>query len=336
MQVVRLHGIGDLRIAEEPEPQASNGDELVRVRVVGICGSDLHWFEGGGIGETRVERPLVLGHEFAGEVGRADQRRVVAVDPAVPCEQCEHCVEGNVNLCENVHFAGHGDDDGALRQFMSWPARCLVDLPSTFDAADGAMLEPLGVAIHAVDLGNVFPGSTVGVYGCGPIGLLTIQVARAAGATRIIATDFLEHRLEAAIAHGATKAIEANRGQEIQDVLRATGGRGVDAAFEAAGTNEAISTAVETARPGARVVLIGIPSDDKTSVSASTARRKGLTLKWVRRMKHTYPRAISLVESGKVDVRSMISHRFPLQEYGRAFEVALRREGLKVLIDLAA
>ena len=333
MLVVRLHGRADLRISHEPAPQTADGDELVNVAAVGICGSDLHWFEGGGIGETRVERPLVLGHEFAGEVERGGRRHIVAVDPAIPCGRCAHCLEGNVNLCELVRFAGHGANDGALRQLMSWPSDFLVELPSSMDAVDGAMLEPLGVAIHAVDLGKVATGATVGVFGCGPIGLLTMQVARAAGATRIIATDPLEHRLEAAIAHGATEAFQAAGGAEIPRIMDATGGRGVDVAFEAAGEDEAVAAAVETARGGARVVLIGIPSDDATTVSASTARRKGLTVKWVRRMKHTYPRAIALVESGAVDVRSMVTHRFPLERYDAAFDVALRREGLKVVIE---
>lgn len=336
MNVLRLHGTRDLRLSDEPEPRASAGDEIVRVTAVGICGSDLHWFEDGGIGETRIERPLVLGHEFAGEVERNGRRRIVAVDPAVPCERCTHCHDGNVNLCESVRFAGHGNDDGALRQFMTWPAHCLVDLPSTLDAVDGAMLEPLGVAIHAVDLGKVFPGATIGVFGCGPIGLLTMQVARAAGATRIIATDPLEHRLEAAIAHGATVALQSEGGVEIARAIEAGGGQGVDVAFEAAGENAAVAAAVETARPGARVVLIGIPSDDNTSISASAARRKGLTIKWVRRMKYTYSRAIALVTSGVVDVRSMVTHRFPIEDYERAFEAARRREGLKVVIDPSA
>ncbi len=336
MRVIRLHGRGDLRLTEEQEPWAGEGESVVSVTAVGICGSDLHWFESGGIGETRVDRPLVLGHEFAGEVERGGGRRVVAVDPAVPCERCDHCLEGNVNLCEKVRFAGHGGDDGALRQFMAWPSHCLVDLPAGMSAVDGAMLEPLGVAIHSVDLGKVFTGSAVGVFGCGPIGLLTIQVARAAGATRIIATDPLEHRIQAAIAHGATEAFQAAGGAEIPGVIEATRGRGVDVAFEAAGADEAVHTAVETARAGARVVLIGIPSDDATTVTASAARRKGLTLKWVRRMKHTYARAIALVESGQVDVRSMVSHRFTLEEYDRAFEVARSRVGLKVVIDPSA
>lgn len=322
-----------MRIADEAAPQPTDGDALVRITAVGICGSDLHWLEGGGIGETRVDRPLVLGHEFAGEVGEGRERRVVAVDPAVSCGHCERCIEGNVNLCERVRFAGHGSDDGALRPLMPWPSAGLVDLPPSFDAVAGAMLEPLGVAIHAVDLGKVFPGAVVGVFGCGPIGLLTMQVARAGGATQIVATDLLEHRLEAALENGATDVVRAAGGKEASDVLRMTKGRGVDVALEAAGTDAAVRTAVEASRPGARVILIGIPSSDSTSFNASMARRKGLTVKWVRRMKHTYPRAIALVESGRVDVRSMVSHRFGLEEFERAFDVALRREGLKVVID---
>lgn len=333
MLVLRLHGTGDLRLSDEAEPRVGRGEALVRVRAVGICGSDLHWLEDAGIGDTRLTRPLVLGHEFGGVVEDGEGDRLVAIDPAVPCGTCVRCMEGDVNLCERIHFAGQGEDDGALREVMAWPEPCLVDLPESFDAVDGAMLEPLGVAIHAVDLGKVIPGAVVGVFGSGPIGLLTMQVARAAGATRIIATDLLDHRLEAARAHGATDVFRASGGSEAEAVLKATSGRGVDVAFEAAGENDAIRAAVASARAGARVVLIGIPSDDSTTVSASLARRKGLTVKWVRRMKHTYPRAIALVESGMVDVRSMVTHRFPLSDYKEAFDVARERTGLKVVVE---
>jgi L-iditol 2-dehydrogenase len=215
---------------------------------------------------------------------------------------------------------------------MAWPTRFLFPLPDALSDADGVMLEPLGVAIHAVDLAHLKPGMTVGVFGCGPIGLLILQVARLAGATRLVATEKLPHRLDAARALGAT-VFQADGGRESARVLAATGGRGVDVAFEVAGDNAAVEVAIECARPGSRVILVGIPSDDRTSFSASVARRKGLALKLCRRMKHTYPRAIHLVESGLVDVRSLVSHRFPLHEFEQAFAVAQRREGLKVIIE---
>jgi L-iditol 2-dehydrogenase len=304
------------------------------VTAVGVCGSDVHWFEEGSIGDVRLTQPLVLGHEFAGVVQSGEQRgERVAVDPAVPCEVCKFCQEGNPNLCTALRFAGHGTEDGALREYVSWPTRCLHPLPDSLTDAEGVMLEPLGVAIHAVDLGHLKPGTTVGVYGCGPIGLLTLQVARAAGATRVIATDKLVHRMEMAQALGATRVFQAAEGQENPEVWAATNGRGVDVAFEAAGENSAVETAVATVRRGGRVVLSGIPADDRTSFSASSARRKGLTIKLVRRMKHTYPRAIRLVERGLVDVKSLVTHRFPLPEYEKAFSTAARRRGVKVIIE---
>src|SRR3990172_3923116 len=156
MKVVRLHGLGDLRLHEEPKPSPQEGDVLLRVGGIGICASDLHWFCEGSIGDARLARPLVLGHEFGATVVESEDPRLaagtrVAVDPAVPCEQCEFCMHGDPNLCENLRFAGHGEDDGAQREYMSWPARCCFPIPDSFSDADAAMLEPLGIALHAVD-----------------------------------------------------------------------------------------------------------------------------------------------------------------------------------------
>lgn len=196
------------------------------------------------------------------------------------------------------------------------------------------MLEPLGVAIHTVDLGKLKPGMTVGVFGCGPIGLLILQVAKLAGAANRIATDKLAHRVEAAKRFGATHAFLAEEGREMQEIEAVTNRRGVDVAFEAAGTQEAVDAAFAAVTAGGKVVLAGIPEDDRTSFSASLARRKGLTIKLVRRMKHTYPRAIELVSKGLLDVRSLVTHRFPLEQAVEAFRVAERREGLKVIIEV--
>jgi L-iditol 2-dehydrogenase len=334
MKVARLHATGDIRLHTEPDPTPGPGEVLLRITTVGVCGSDLHWFTEAGIGDARLNRPLVLGHEFAGVVESGEWRgQRVAVDPAVPCERCEFCREGNPNLCSDLHFAGHAADDGALREQMAWPARCLHPLPDSFSDSDGAMLEPLGVAIHAVDLGHLKPGMTVGVFGCGPIGLLVLQLARAAGATQLIATDKLPHRLEAARSFGATVTIQAGEDQEAANVWAATGGRGVEVAFECAGENAAVEASISAARPGARLLLVGIPGDDRTAFSASVARRKGLTIKLSRRMKHVYPRAIQLVERGLVDVRSLVTQFFPLTEVGQAFTVAQQRTGLKVVIE---
>ncbi len=196
------------------------------------------------------------------------------------------------------------------------------------------MLEPLGVALHAVDLGKIKAGMSVGIFGAGPIGLLITQLARLSGAQAIYVTDILPHRLDTAYALGATKAILVGNGSEITEIMSITCGRGLDVAFEVAGENEAVEAAVATVKPGGHVVLAGIPADDRTSFSTSMARRKGLTIKLVRRMKFTYPRAIQLVESGQVNVRSLVTHHFPLDDAQEAFAVALRRDGLKIIIDI--
>jgi L-iditol 2-dehydrogenase len=335
MNVLRLHGKGSLELHRENDPAPAPGESTVRVTAVGICGSDLHWFLDSGIGDTRLEQPVILGHEFAGVAADGPQQgQRVAVDPAIACGRCEHCLEGNPNFCLEMRFAGDGKQDGALRESLAWPTRNLHPLPESLSDADGAMLEPLGVAIHSVDLGRVSTGATVGVFGCGPIGLLTIQVARAAGAVQIVATDLLAHRLDAARELGADIVLEAaDTGGEREAILAATRGRGLDVTFETAGENAAVETAIETAKRGARVVLCGIPTVDRTTFTASTARRKGLTIKLVRRMGHVYPRAIRLVESGRVDVRSIVTHRFPLADAQQAFEVASRRDGLKVIVE---
>jgi L-iditol 2-dehydrogenase len=333
MKVVRLHSTNDLRLHEEPTPVPGEGETLVHITSVGICGSDLHWFSDAGIGDVRLEKPLVLGHEFAGVIVNGPQKGVrVAVDPAIPCNQCEFCLQGNPNLCPNIRFAGHGSQDGALCEYVAWPTVLLHPLPSTFSDADGAMLEPLGVAIHSLDLGNIKVGMTVGILGAGPIGLLILQLVRLGSAKAVFVTDKLPHRLDAARSLGATETMLA--GNEVSDILTATGGRGVDMVFEVAGENEAVEAAMAVVKPGGRVILAGIPADDRTSFSASTARRKGLTIKLVRRMKYTYPRAIQLVEGGQVDVRSLVTQRFPLEQSQRAFSVAQQREGLKTIIEI--
>ena len=320
MKVVRLHGPHDLRMHDEPEPEPGPSEALIRVQAVGICGSDLHWFGEAGIGDAKLSQPLVLGHEFTGVIAAGPrQGERVAVDPAVPCHACEFCLQGNPNLCERVRFAGHGVVDGALQEFIAWPEECLFPLPAALSNSDGVMLEPLGVAMHAVDLAHLRAGMTVGVFGCGPIGLLVIQMAQLSGASRVFITEPLPHRLEAARKLGAR---EWKNGQMV------------DVAFEVAGEEDAVETAFAAVKPGGKVILAGIPVDDHTSFTASLARRKGLTIKMVRRMKFTYPRALQLVENGQVDVRSLVTLHFPLEQAQQAFILAQQRQGLKIIITI--
>ena len=214
MIALRLHDVRDLRLHDEPVREPSPDEALLRVAAVGLCGSDLHWFAEGGIGDAVLERPLVLGHEPVAVVEdgpRAGER--VAVDPAIPCGRCGPCIDGDEHLCLALRFAGHGATDGALRELMPWPERLLHPLPDSLPDAAATLLEPLGVALHALELARLGPGASAGVYGCGPLGLLLVQALRLAGVGVAVATDPLPHRAEAAHALGATNTLQ-------------TGGRG--------------------------------------------------------------------------------------------------------------
>lgn len=324
--VARLHGTGDIRVAEEPVPVPEAGHRLVRVTAVGLCGSDLHWFSEGGIGDARLERPLVVGHESAGVIeGGPDHGRRVAIDPAIPCERCDTCRTGWRNLCPTVRFAGHGRLDGALRQFITWPEVLLHPVPDELSDVDAAMLEPLGVAVHAHDLGHLRAGAAVAVVGCGPIGLLLVQLARATGAGTIVAIDPLEHRAAAARRYGADVVHRSGSADALQGV-------DADVVFEVAGNDAAVAASLVAARPGGRVVLVGIPDEDRTCFPASLARRKGLTLALSRRMNDVYPRALRLVQQGLVDVTSVVTHHYPLEQVAEAFATAVARHGLKVVV----
>jgi L-iditol 2-dehydrogenase len=336
MRVARLHGVGDVRIADEPPPSVvAPGDALVRVTAVGLCGSDLHWFGEGGIGDAVLADPLVLGHEMAGVIEDGPRRGTrVAIDPAQPCGDCETCRSGHPNVCPEVRFAGHGGCDGGLRELMTWPRRLLHPLPAELSDAGGALLEPLGVALHGIDLGHLRLGDAVAVVGCGPIGLFVIQLARAGGATTVLAVEPLEHRRLAALDMGADMAMTPRQADD-GELWEATGRRGVDLAVEMAGTDEAVRLAVAAARPAGRVVLGGIPDDDRTAFPASIARRKGLTMALVRRMKETYPRAIALARRGAVALDPLIGQRFAFEDVAEAFIRAATRDSLKTIVDIS-
>lgn len=328
-----LYGAGDVRVEEAADPEVPEGHTLVRVSDVGLCGSDLHWFGEGGIGDATLTRPTIPGHEFAGVGASGDLDGVpVAVDPAIPCGHCEMCEAGHRNLCPTVRFAGHSTLDGGMAELISWPTHLLHRLPEGMTGADGAMLEPLGVALHAWDLAHARIGGVVAVVGCGPIGLLAIQLARAAGAGQVVAVEPRAHRREAAERCGADRVIDVDEAADAATWRRY--GLGADVVLEIAGNDDAIDLAVRAARPGGRVLLAGIPDGERSSFAAHDSRRKGLTFAMVRRMKEMYPRAIRLVEQGLVDVRSLVTERAPLDDVAGAFERATARTGLKTVVGL--
>lgn len=324
MKAARLYGVGDVRVADEAEPTPHEGETRVQVRAVGLCGSDLHWFTDGGIGDATIGEPLVPGHEIAGiALDGPHAGRVVAVDPAIPCEHCARCLEGNPNLCPQVRFSGHGDVDGGVREIMTWPTHRIFPLPEGTTPDEGALLEPLGVAIHSWDLGHARLGDVVSVVGAGPIGLLLVQLALSAGHALGTVVEPLEHRRAAAADLGAGHVVAP--GEPLEPVS--------DVVFEVSGQPDAVRASLELARPGGRVVLVGIPDDDVTTFPAALARRKGLTIAIVRRMPEVYPRAIDLLARGRVDLAPLVSRRFSIDEAAEAFRHASGRSGLKTIID---
>jgi L-iditol 2-dehydrogenase len=348
MKAARVHGPKDMRMEELDDPPApSAGEVSLRVEAVGICGSDLHTYLDAAIGDTLLRSPLILGHEFSGVVERCGPLAVdgggqplqpgtrVAVDPAQPCGSCELCRRGHPNLCPNLRFCGLHPHHGSLCQRMIVPSYSCFPLPPAMDFATGALLEPLGVALHAVDLARLSLGHTVSVHGAGPIGLLILQASRLAGAATVYVVDPLPWRRTLAGRLGGIPLdpAEGDPGPRIQE---ATQGRGVDAAIESAWGGDATRQSVEAVRHGGRVVVVGIPSDDQLLVPHSTARRKGLTILLSRRMKHSYPRAIQLASRGTVDVGSLITHHFPLDRTPEVFALnAAYRDGVvKAIIDV--
>ena len=347
MLAVRLHGPRDLRVDQIPDPgHPGQGEVRLRVSAVGICGSDLHSYREPNPPDGIRDHPLIPGHEFAGVVEAAGADAFdgagrelkpgarVAVDPAQSCGRCEMCERGHPNLCLNLHFCSQFPDHGALCERMIVPARTCFALPDAIDDASGAMLEPLGVAIHAVNLSHLKAKDTVSIHGAGPIGLLILQVARLRGAGQVFVSERLPWRLGLAERLGAVP-LDPAAGPPAGQVMSLTGGRGVDVAIVAGWAGDLVQEAADSARLGARVVLVGIPEDDRLTLSHATARRKGLTLVLCRRMKHTYPEASELVGNGSIDVRALVSHRFPLDRAPEAFAINDRyeRDVVKVIIE---
>lgn len=328
MKVSRLYGIRDLRVETGLVPTPQADEVLLKIASVGTCGSDVHYYLEGAIGDQVVTAPIRMGHEFSawiaglGEgVEGLEVGQLVAVEPAISCGVCESCLHGHPNLCPNVRFCGTPPIDGVFAEYAVMPAEACFPLPEGFTPDEGALLEPLGIAIHTVDLAHLKVGQTVAVLGAGPIGLLTAAVARAAGAGAIYMTEPNAARRAFALDYCADAVFDPEVEDVVAAVMAATGGRGVDVAFEAAGAPDTPEQAARMTRPGGKVIVVGIPVKDEMVMSAGNVRRKGLTIKLVRRMKHTYPRAIRMVQGGMVNVAALATHRFSLDNIADAFDL---------------
>ena len=314
-------GARDLRIGEVPVPVAAGDITVVDVESVGICGSDLHYYKDGGIGSAVISDPFVPGHEFSArltqdlDVRNLTRGQLVAVDPALPCHSCKWCFKGYHNLCPNVRFLGAPPLNGALTQQIRVPIESIIPLPDTMTRDQGAMLEPLGVCIHAIDLAKPSLLESVVVLGCGPIGLGIIQLLRLSGCKHIHAVDPQKHRRELAKTLGATAV-----GDRVDSVVSDTQGLGVELVIEATNSPDGFCDAIACSQIGGRVILVGIPDGNVYSpISAAEARRRGLTVKFSRRMGDVYSRAIELVSNKYIDVDAMVSHHFSLDDTATAF-----------------
>lgn len=331
-------GTFELRSRGRPQPGAS--DVLIDVSDVGICGSDVHWYEHGRMGDRIVEEPLVLGHESAGwvvEIGRdVDSVAVgdeVAIEPGVPCRRCEYCRGGQYNLCRNVEFMATPGTDGAFREYVAWPADFVHVLPSSVSTREGALCEPVSVGIQAVRRADVGVGDTVLVMGAGPIGILTMDVARAAGATNLVVVDIVPSKLDRAAKRGAELTIDA-REVNVVETVRDEFGAGVDVAIEATGAPPAIEATLDTPQPDGTVVLIGLAPDETVPVDTFELVRRQIDVRGSYRFANTYPTAISLLAADEIDAAGTIDFEMPLDRIDNAFERATEPDVIKGLVSM--
>jgi L-iditol 2-dehydrogenase len=340
MKAVYLHAAGDLRMHEEAVPALTGADEvLIKIAAVGVCGSDVHFYQRGRIGPFVVEEPLILGHECSGVVEQvgAEVRSLapgdrVAIEPGIACRRCARCKEGRYNLCENqVVFMGTPPWHGAFREYVTWPADFVFKLPAGVSLEDGAMIEPLAVGVHACRRGGVAPGVSAAVIGAGPIGLLALQAAAAYGAHPVIATDVISSRLGFARKLGALAAGAADAADQVRE---ATGGQGADVVIETAGTIATIQQATQLVRAGGVVVLVGMPPEDQALLPVMDMLAREYDLRTVFRYANCYPPALALVSAGRVDLASLRTHEYPLARTEEAIRrvIEQKAETIKVLV----
>jgi len=311
-----LHAVGDVRIEERRVPEPGPREVLVEVAAVGVCGSDVHYYEHGRIGDHVVRAPLVLGHESAGRVvalgdgatkhGVGDR---VALEPGVPCGRCRECRAGRYNLCPDVVFFGTPPVDGAFANLVAIHEDFAFALPDSLSDEEGALMEPLSVGIWACRKAGVAAGARVLVTGAGPIGLLAMQVARAAGATEVTVSDTNAHRLELAERTGASRTVAP--GDALGEV---------DALIECSGHPAALADGIAAIRPAGTAVIVGMGPGATAEVPMARIQNREIWLTGTFRYANTYPAAIALAAAGRVDLRAIVTGRYALDDA----EAALR------------
>jgi L-iditol 2-dehydrogenase len=329
MKSVKLTGIRKIKIIDEPVPQIKNDkDVLIKVKAVSICGSDVHYYTQGRIGNQIVKYPFTVGHEMAGvvieagkEVNRVKPGQKVAVDPAVSCGFCDQCKINRYHTCRNLKFLGCPDQlEGCLCEYILMPEHSCFPVSDKIGYPGIALIEPLTIGNYTVKLSKLFSGANIGILGCGSIGLSVMLMAKLQGVKNIYVTDRLDYRLKHAKNNGATKCFNKDKMNVVKELKRYEPLL-LDIVYECCGKQEAISQAVQLLKPGGSLVIVGIPQTDTIGFDIHTLRRQELVIKNVRRQNLCEQETIDLVENKTLKPDFMITHNFSVNDAEKAFKI---------------
>lgn len=333
MKVAVMTDVQQIEMRTRPIPVPLPDEVLVKLEYVGVCGSDIHYYESGGIGATIVEPPLVLGHEAGGTVVEAGDRVTdikvgdrVALEPGRTCGRCEFCRSGRYNLCPDVVFFATPPIDGVFQEYVAHEARLCFKIPDHMSTLEAALIEPLSIGFHAARQGGARIGMTAVVTGAGCIGLMSMMALKAMGVKRIISVDVMQKRLDKAVELGATHAVNAGSVDAIAAIRDLTGGRGPDLVIETTGSETATADAIRYTQKGGTIVLVGYSASGTLKLPISLAIDKELTFKTVFRYRHIYPIAIDAVASGQVRLSDVVTNIFSLDEVPRAMAESIRHK----------
>jgi len=343
MNAMMLTGIRQMEMRQVPDPMIVNdNDVLIRMKVVGVCGSDVHYYKSGKIGSQVVEYPFPVGHEGAGEVVKTGTAvtRVrpgdrIAIEPAMPCWKCDQCLSGRPHTCRNLRFLGcPGQADGCLSEYIVMPDTSCFPVPDHMSYDEAALSEPLAIGVYAVNSSIPMEGAKVGILGFGPIGISVMLPAIARGAEKIYVTDKVNERVQIAKRHGAAWAGNPDKEDIVQEITSLEPNL-LDVVFECCGQQEAVDQAIGLLKPGGKLMVIGIPEFDRWSFPSDQMRRKEITIQNVRRQNETLDETLEMIASSRINVQPLATHRFTLADTKEAFDmVADYRDGvMKAMID---
>lgn len=340
MTAAVLHKINDVRIEQVEVPRIEDDlDVLVRIKAVGVCGSDIHFYREGRIGQFVVEKPIILGHESSGEVvevGKAVKHLrpgdKVVIEPGYPDRTCQFCKTGKYNLCATVPFMATPPTDGAFCEYVVWPGDFVYKVPDNVSFEEASLVEPLAVALQATKRARIHPGMTVAIVGAGPIGLTTLLAATAHGATTTFISDVYPMRLDLATKLGATYTINAKDTDQVEAVLAATGGEGCDVVLETAGTPDTVRQSMAMVKRGGVVTLVGMCAELDFAVPVMDIIMREYDVRGVFRYANCHPVAIALLSSGRVNVKPLITHEFPLAQAKEALDFSDTRKDVAVKV----